>query len=64
MSVHRIFGMVLMGLGLRLHHRRKTMCPQASKKNVLLPTVTQQADKWYRAGQFLAWRRPIKSKQD
>ena len=34
MSVNRILGVVLMGLGLVTYAQRKTMYPQVSKKNV------------------------------
>ena len=53
MSVNRILGVVLMGLGLATYAQAQDDVPAGVKEECAqLPAVTQQADKWYRAGQF------------
>ena len=53
MSVHSILGVVLMGLGVATYAQAQDGVPAGVKEECAqLPSVTQQADKWYRAGQF------------
>ena len=50
MSVNRILGVVLMGLGLVTYAQAQDNVPAGVKEECAqLPAATQQGDKWYRA---------------
>ena len=53
MSLQRIFGMAFASLGLMAYAQAQDEIPAGVKEECAqLPAVTQQGDKWYRAGQY------------